>query len=188
MGGIEPRKNTARTLEAFAQLRGRHPHARLWILGGATVLDHGAYRAAFGRTLLELSPATQDAVVELGVVADDDVPALFHLANVLALPSLHEGFGLAALEALASGLPVVASNTPPFTEFLDASCAELVDPDSVDAITDGLSRALKSSSERTHAGRERARAHAWSRVAAAHITHYERIIADAGDALRRSLA
>ena len=56
VGGIEPRKNTARTLEAFAQLRGRHPHARLWILGGATVLDHGAYRAAFGRTLLELSP------------------------------------------------------------------------------------------------------------------------------------
>ena len=37
VGGVEPRKNTARTLQAFAQLRGRHPHARLWILGGATV-------------------------------------------------------------------------------------------------------------------------------------------------------
>ena len=73
-----------------------------------------------GARCSRLSPATQDAVIELGVVADDDVPALFHLANVLALPSLHEGFGLAALEALAAGLPVVASNAPPFTEFLDA--------------------------------------------------------------------
>ena len=152
------------------------------------MLDHGAYRAAFGRTLLETVAATQDAVVELGVVADDDVPALFHLANVLALPSLHEGFGLAALEALAAGLPVVASNAPPFTEFLDAACAELVDPQSADAIAAGLERALASTSDRLRAGRERARAHAWSRVAAAHIAHYERIIADAGDALRRSLA
>jgi glycosyltransferase involved in cell wall biosynthesis len=188
VGGVEPRKNTLRILLAFARLRERTPAARLWILGGATVLDHGAYRASFDGALHELPRRTREAVVELGVVPEDDVPALFHLADVLAIPSLHEGFGLAALEALAAGLPVVASDRPPFTEFLDGSCATLVDPRSAAEIEDGIRRALHAAPGGSRAGRRRARAHSWARVAASHTKHYERTIADAGDALRRSLA
>jgi glycosyltransferase involved in cell wall biosynthesis len=128
VGGVEERKNTLATLRAFVRLRQTHPHARLWILGGATVLDHGAYRGAFEAARDELDRAARAAIVELGVVPEEDVPALFHLADVVALPSLHEGFGLAALEALAVGTPLVASDRPPFTEFLDGDCATLVDP------------------------------------------------------------
>ena len=130
----------------------------------------------------------RDAVVELGVVADEDVPALYHLADVLALPSLHEGFGLAALEALAAGLPVVASDRPPFTEFLDSSCATLVDPESVDAIAAGIARALATGRVLRRAGWDRAQAHSWAQVAARHAEPYERMRTHAGDALRRSLA
>jgi glycosyltransferase-like protein len=188
VGGVEPRKNTTRILLAFDRLRALEPHARLWILGGATALDHGAYRASFDAALRALPAQTLLAVTELGVVADDDVPAIFQTADVLALPSLQEGFGLAALEALAASLPVVAAAASPFTEFLDASCAELVDPLSVVAIADGLRAALAAAPRREPVGRERARAHSWERVAARHLAPYERTIAHAPDALRGSLA
>ena len=193
VGGVEERKNTLRTLGAFARLRARWPDARLVILGGATVLDHGAYRAEFARACAALPAATRAAVVELGVVAEDQVPALFQLADVMALPSLHEGFGLAALEALAAGLPLVASNRPPFTEYLDSSCAVLVDPLSEAAIAAGLLAALHASSRsslarRMAAGRQLAERHSWSTVAARHAESYERILSHARDALFSSLA
>ncbi|MFL5304913.1 MAG: MSMEG_0565 family glycosyltransferase [Polyangia bacterium] len=188
VGGVETRKNSLRILLAFARLRRRYPQARLWILGGATVLDHGAARAEYDSARNELPADVRDAVVELGVVADEDVPALYHLADVLALPSLHEGFGLAALEALAAGLPVVASDRPPFTEFLDPSCATLVDPESVDAIAAGIARALATGRVVRRAGSDRAQAHSWAQVAARHAEPYERMRTHAGDALRRSLA
>jgi glycosyltransferase-like protein len=173
VGGVEERKNTLRTLGAFARLRARWPHARLVILGGATVLDHGAYRAVFDRARAALPPAARAAIVELGVVADDDVPALLQLADVMALPSLHEGFGLAALEALGVGLALVASDRPPFTEYLDAACAVLVDPRSEAAIAAGLDEALRPSPARRRAGRRIAEAHSWSRVAARHLAAYQ---------------
>jgi glycosyltransferase-like protein len=195
VGGVEARKNTLRTLAAFVRLRERWRDARLWILGGASVLDHGAARAAFDAACRQLPPATRAAIVELGVVEDAEVPALFQLADVLALPSLHEGFGLAALEALAAGLPVVVADRPPFTEYLDPSCAVLVDALSEEAIAAGLDAALAPSPERRQAGRLRAEAHGWAAVARRHLAGYqqlrnmkERNAVDARDALPGSLA
>jgi glycosyltransferase-like protein len=188
VGGVEPRKNSVRLLQAFALVRERHPDAQLWIAGGATVLDHGAYRAAFDEARAALEPDTRAAVVELGVLPEGDLPALFRLASVLALPSLHEGFGLVALEALAAGLPLVASACFPFVEFLDAGCAALIDPLSPADIAKGIERALRSTGARRAAGRRRAETHSWQRVAALHLEGYERRIADARDALRRPLA
>jgi glycosyltransferase involved in cell wall biosynthesis len=129
-------------------------------------------------------------VLELGVVADDLVPALYHAADVLALPSLQEGFGLAALEALAAGLPVVASNQPPFTEYLDAACAILVDPRSEASVEAGLLAALTPDRQRQRAGRQRAEQHSWQRVAVLHNPHYRSLLrrTNARDALRGSLA
>ena len=189
VGGVEERKNTLALLGAFARLRGTHPAAQLWIVGGATVLDHGAYRRAFEAARAALEPAVAEAIIELGVVAEDDLPALYHLADVVALPSLQEGFGLAALEALAAGVPLVASARPPFTEFLDAGCATLVDLHSEEAIAHGLETALGSHTPlRRVRGRERARAHSWAAVAARHISEYERMLLHARDALLGSMA
>ena len=188
VGGVEERKNTLRTLGAFVRLRQSWPAARLLILGGATVLDHGAYRAAFDRACAALPAPTRAAIVELGVVPDADVPALFQLVDVMALPSLHEGFGLAAIEALAAGLPLVTSARPPFTEYLDESCAVLVDPLSEEAITAGLVTALQSAPARRRAGHRLAAAHSWTRVAARHTASYERTPLHARDALSGSLA
>lgn len=188
VGGVEERKNSTRILGAWARLRERHPGARLWILGGATVLDHGAYRATFEAARAALPSEARAAVRELGVVAEADVPALYQLADVVALPSLHEGFGLAALEALAAGTPVVVSNQAPFTEFLTTACATLVDPQSEAAIADGFDAALNANAAGRDAGRRTALAHSWARVAAKHVAEYERTLSHAGNALLGSLA
>jgi glycosyltransferase-like protein len=180
VGGVEERKNTLQTLRAFALLRGDIPDARLWILGGASVLDHGLYRSVFDRELGSLPPAVRAAVTVIGVVGDEDVPAIYRLASVLAFPSLHEGFGLAALEGMAAGLPVVASGRPPLTEFLDESCAILVDPTSPGDIARGIVRALRGPhGARRDEGERRARSRSWSNVAALHLEHY-RAIGSAG--------
>ncbi len=120
VGGIEERKNTLRLLQAFALLRARQPLAQLVIAGGASLLDHDGYAEAF-RAELDASGmrvGAGEAVVITGTVPDADMPALFRLADALALPSLREGFGLVVLEALASGTPVVVSRTAPFTDYL----------------------------------------------------------------------
>jgi glycosyltransferase-like protein len=188
VGGVEKRKNTLRVLRAFARLRETAPAATLYIMGGATVLDHGGYRRAFDRARDRLPGDTRAAVVELGVVDHADVPAIFQQADVLAAPSLHEGFGLAALEALAAGLPVVGADRPPMTEFLDATCATLVDPMSDEAIAAGLVAALDAAPDRRVAGRRRAEAHSWSAVAARHLEAYGRRTTHARDALLGSVA
>lgn len=197
VGGIEARKNSVRLLAGFAAVHAEHPGARLVILGGASVLDHGATRAAFAATRAALPPGARAAVIELGVVPDAEVPAIFAAADVLALPSLHEGFGLAALEGLAAGLPVVASRRPPFTEYLDDGCAILVDPGSADAIAAGIRAALRRAPALRDPGRRRAASLSWDAVAARHIAHYQMLagaarvrkeLPHARDALSRPLA
>jgi len=179
VGGVEDRKNTLGVLRAFVRIRRTYAHAKLWILGGATVLDHGAYRVAFDAELASLPVDVRSAVSELGVVDDADVPAILHVAHVLVFPSLHEGFGLAALEALAAGLPLVASNQPPMTEFVDPSCAVLVDPQNDDSIADGVMQALAEAPSRRAAGLRVAEAHSWARVATLHANHYLGLLRDA---------
>ena len=116
MGGIEARKNSLRLLQAFILLRRGLPRARLVIAGGASVLDHAGEVSAFHALMAGagLQPGTD--VLLTGPVPDAQVPALYRSANVLAMPSLLEGFGLAALEALACGTRAVVSRIAPFTE------------------------------------------------------------------------
>ncbi|HEX4339196.1 MAG TPA: MSMEG_0565 family glycosyltransferase [Polyangiaceae bacterium] len=176
VGGVEPRKNTLCTLRAFVRVLRREPTARLVVAGGATVLDHGEYRARYEAELAALPAAVRARVYETGVLADDDVPSFFHLARALCFPSVEEGFGLVALEALAAGLPVVTSAVPPLTEFLDDSVAALVDPHSDEAVATAVLRAFDAPSAQLEAGRVRATSYSWERVARLHADAYQAVM------------
>ena len=148
VGGVEARKNTARLVDAFALLRAAQPHAQLVIAGGASLLDHDAYAVEFRAcvTAAGLAVGVGQAIVLTGTVPDADMPALYRAASVLAMPSLREGFGLAVLEALACGTPVVASRIAPFTEHLNRYGAEdcvWADPLEAASIASALAAALQ---------------------------------------------
>jgi glycosyltransferase-like protein len=148
LGGVEERKNTLRLLQAFALLRASQPDAQLVIAGGASLLDHAQYERNFAALAqasgLLIGPG--QPVVLTGALPDDDIPALYRLADVVAMPSLNEGFGLVTLEALASGVPIVVSRIAPFTEYLgDADC-HWADPLRSASIVEALQDALASRS------------------------------------------
>ncbi|MBE7245378.1 MAG: MSMEG_0565 family glycosyltransferase, partial [Actinomycetospora chiangmaiensis] len=101
VGGFEDRKNTLGIIAGFARLRARHPQAQLVVAGGASLLDHAAYRARCQAALeaAGLTVGRGAAVIETGPVPQDAMPALYRQADLLAFPSWTEGFGLCVLEA-----------------------------------------------------------------------------------------
>jgi glycosyltransferase-like protein len=182
VGGIEPRKNSIRLLEAFAQVLSHYPQAQLVIAGGATLFDYEPYRQEFFAlaTALEQQqgPIMGKSVILPGVIPDEDLPALYRTADVFCFPSTKEGWGLVVLEAIASGLPVITANQPPFTEFLTPEQALLVDPEAVDAIAQAMLDSLKPAiaSRLVQRSRPISTQYAWPRSAALHIQHYRPLL------------
>jgi glycosyltransferase involved in cell wall biosynthesis len=116
----------------------------------------------------------------LGYVPDADLPALYAGAGAFVLPSLYEGFGLTCLEAMASGVPVVASNRGALPETC-GDAALLVDPGDPAAVADAVLAALGDERERlVQAGTERAASFSWDRTARATDSAIERVIGGSG--------
>lgn len=176
VGGVEERKNTLRVLQAFVQLRARMPDLQLVIAGGASLLDHSGYARAF-HALLTASGCDGDVLLT-GPLTDADMPGLFRLADVLAMPSLSEGFGLVVLEALCSGVPVVASRIAPFTEYLQPGDCSWADPLDAVSIAHAIEHALTHTDSQGIA-RSAARLAArfsWQRSAALHANIYRKLM------------
>jgi len=114
LGTLEPRKNFTGLIEAYALMRGKGQgmgdrRLKLVIAGGKGWL----YDDIFAR-VEELG--LENEVIFPGFVADEDLPALYNLAELFVFPSLYEGFGLPPLEAMACGTPVVTSDRPSLPE------------------------------------------------------------------------
>ena len=157
VGNIKPHKNLERLIEAFHLVR-REGFERLKLLIiGDQISKYPRLRRAVDRYKLHKH------VRFLGFVSTDTLASLYRLATVFAFPSLYEGFGLPPLEAMASGTPVVASNTSSLPEVL-GDAAVLVDPYSSAAIAAGLTRVLSDADLRARLrelGLERARTFSW---------------------------
>jgi glycosyltransferase-like protein len=174
IGGIEPRKNTIRSLQAFVLARQHMPAARLVIAGGASLLDHGSYQDAF-MTAMAASGLPPGAVILAGPVPQKLMPALYRAATVLLFPSVKEGFGLVVLEAMAAGVPVVTARIAPFVDYLEEEDVAFCDPHDSRSIADGMAEAMRPARRKTLArrGLDRAAAHGWDKVAARHLAVYQ---------------
>jgi len=121
--------------------------------------------------------------VLLGYVADRALPGLVAGAGVLAFPSRFEGYGMPVTEAMAAGVPVVASSAPSIDEAA-GSAAYRVDPDSPQALADALRTALRPGREREHviaAGRAFAETRRWAASGEAFAVALESVAPAPGD-------
>ena len=171
VGTLQPRKNFQRLVKAYAMARGHiHSEIKLVIAGASGWMYEGIFRSVEELGL-------RDAVCFPGYVADDDLPALYSMADLFVFPSLYEGFGMPPLEAMACGTPVVASNVSSLPEVV-GDAALMVDPLDVAALADAMGRLLTDPDLRENMvrrGVEQARRFTWTRAAANLVDIYRRV-------------
>ena len=171
VGTLEPRKNHPTLVSAYAELRRRGLPQHLVIAGR----EGWMFEPTYARVKAE---GIESDVLFLGYTEDADLPALYNLADLMAYPSIYEGFGIPPLEAMACGVPVVCSNASSLPETV-ADAALTVDPRDTAALADAMERALTDAACRTRmiaAGRRQAAQFTW--IAAA-----ERLVEAYADAL-----
>ncbi|MEW5959405.1 MAG: glycosyltransferase family 1 protein [Chloroflexota bacterium] len=168
LGTIQPRKNYRRLVQAFARLESPW---ELVIAGGK-----GWHYDAIFEEVRRLG--LEQRVYFPGFVADADLPALCSAARLFVYPSLYEGFGLPALEAMACGVPVIASNQSSLPEVV-GDAGLLVEPRDVEALAGAMSRVLVDEALHQHlaqAGRRRAANFSWDKAAARLLELYQTIL------------
>lgn len=136
-GGFDQRKNFTHLMAAYSRLsREVRAEHQLVIVSKLSTQQ----RDELNR-LSQSHGLHGDELVLTGYVADEELIGLYSLAKLFVFPSLHEGFGLPALEAMACGAPVIGSNTTSVPEVIGLPEA-LFDPESIDAIADTIHRGL----------------------------------------------
>lgn len=175
VGGLVRRKGHAVLLDAARRLVDRGMSVRYAICGD------GNRRQELQRQVERLHLAPWVRFMGWRV----DIPRLLGAADVLVLPSLHEGLGVAALEAMAAGCPVVASRTGGLTEAVaDGETGWLVEPGDVQALADAVEAAVRDPARRVRfgrAGRERvAQKFSMERMAMGNERLYRTVLEAAG--------
>ena len=191
VGGLHRIKNFGRIAAALAALRSRLGDATPPLVAAGFVTasypEKGRSRWGVDRQIANLDElGVRDLVHFPGYVDDDDLPALYRLAELLVFPSLYEGFGFPVLEAQACGCPVVTSARGGTRE-ASGGAALLVDPYDTEAITSAIIDLLSNSATRRRlisAGYANAARWSWDDTAAAVIDVFENLGQAAGSRLR----
>ena len=168
-GTIEPRKNLERLIAAWSSI--------------ADKFDQHLVIA--GRTGWKTQPITDCAdrsphrarIHFPGFIADEDLPAVISAADVVALPSLYEGFGNAIQEGMACGVSVLTSNNSSMPE-VAGGAAVLIDPLNAESIADGLQRLLNDPTLRAECiakGKIRAAQLSWTKTAEGALRVYRSV-------------
>jgi glycosyltransferase involved in cell wall biosynthesis len=138
LGTLEPRKNIISLVRAYDQLRKlKHPELEKYKL---VIAGYNGWK--YEKLFSEIRNSEFSGDISLtGPIADDDKAYLYNLASVFVYPSFFEGFGFPPLEAMACGVPVIASNNSSFPEIIGDS-GILIDPDRPDEIEKALKAIL----------------------------------------------
>jgi len=139
LGAKEPRKNLPRLVDAFGLLDRMLPELALVLLG-----PDGPDQPAIDEAIGRLPRSVAERVLLVDYVSDGDRNAILHGASALAYPSLDEGFGFPALEAMAAGVPVMAADAGSLPEIC-GEAAVLVNPRNPSAMAAGLHRIITDS-------------------------------------------
>jgi glycosyltransferase involved in cell wall biosynthesis len=162
LGTLQPRKNLARTLAAFEEIVARGLPHQLVLVGRQGWLADPIFA-----TIARPDSPAHGRVTLTGYLADDDLPIVYTGADALVFPSLYEGFGLPAIEAMACGTPVLTSTTSSMPEVV-GDAALLVDPLDTAAIAAGMARITSDQTLRAalrERGLARAATFTWRRAA-----------------------
>jgi glycosyltransferase involved in cell wall biosynthesis len=169
VGAIQKRKNVARLVEAFEHM----PENWTLVLAGS----EGGYAAQNILSRIETSPARRRIRMP-GYISPVALATWYGRARIFAFPSLDEGFGMPVLEAMAAGIPVIASTRGALPEVC-GQAALLVNPEDTESLRDALlalgnSQALRS--EYVQRGQERAALFSWRQAVESTWQVYRRLV------------
>lgn len=174
VGTLEPRKNLIRLLEAVYRLASSdREFARsyqLVLAGSPGWLYKEIYEEVKSRQL-------SDIVVFTGYLPAADLPKFYAAAELFVYPSLYEGFGLPVLEAFASGVPVITSNSSSLVE-IAGTAAELVDPYDIEGLAAAIRRVLSDKAlaeSLREKGKLRAKEFSWDKCAQQTMELYRQV-------------
>lgn len=169
VGTVSPRKNVETILEAFHMLLEENAAETSLVLAGA--------KGWLTENLFESIAKSEHRkrILHITDLTDAELAHLYASAGVLVIPSLYEGFGLPALEAMHCGCPVIASNRSSLPEVVGSAGIQL-DPRDVLGWSEAMRLLLNDADERMHyvgKGYEQARSFSWRKTAEATLRIYE---------------
>jgi glycosyltransferase involved in cell wall biosynthesis len=180
VGGISPHKNIGTLIDAFKQLVDSGPGKPLKLVLVGDYQDDPFFSAYPGLKEQVNKLELEDKVIFTGFISDEDLAYLYNAAALLVFPSLEEGFGLPAIEAMACGTPVAASNTGSLPEVL-GSVGRFFDPTRADEMAAVITQVLDDDNMRSQmksAGIERSQGFRWKRAAEETMAIFKEMGAD----------
>jgi glycosyltransferase involved in cell wall biosynthesis len=173
VGTLGPHKNLITLVEAIRVLRGRGERSlQLLVVGADGRKKSGVLEA------IQAARLTSEDIRFLGFVPDKDLPMLYAGSSAFVLPSLYEGFGLPLLEAMACGVPVIASNSSSIPEVV-GDAALLVPPMHAEAFADAILRVRSEADLRRtmiEKGINRAACFRWEKTARQHLECMQKLV------------
>ncbi len=187
VGRIEPLKGIDTLIKALAILRQQGVYCCLTVIGGDHQVESGPEEGEMGRLKALLAdytrqePCMSDLVTFLGKRSQDSLPYYYSAAEVVVMPSYYESFGMVALEAMACGTPVVASEVGGLAFLVqDGVTGFTVPVDNPQSLADHLKVLLENPALHVEMGQRAfsyAQEFSWDRIAKQIYTVYEAVIA-----------